>query len=193
MGVLVEAPRTLAFTDCDRTLIADTSTWLLSLEAKRRAASREIHVDKSAEDLLPKALAAGEIPSATLAAHKAASEEIAGKKELFNAFVAMLRRPLEQVRLLPAASGPQDGATAAGTQLDLSKCPQRKLLCGIDDADRLGGVTLKLLALEQLLRRVPRWRDRVALLQVVAHSSSDGSAAHAKAIEARAIARRINA
>lgn len=106
MGVLVEAPRTLAFTDCDRTLIADTSTWLLSLEAKRRAASREIHVDKSAEDLLPKALAAGEIPAATLAAHKAASEEIAGKKELFNAFVAMLRRPLEQVRLLPAASGP---------------------------------------------------------------------------------------
>jgi len=106
----------------------------------------------------------------------------------------MLRRPVGQLRGSVADRSEGISLAAQPTIPTLGiTCPARKLICGIDDADRLGGVTLKLLAIEQLLQRVPRLRDRIALLQVVAHSSTDKNSSQARALEARSIARRINA
>lgn len=42
----------------------------------------------------------------------------------------------------------------------------KKMLLGVDDMDIFKGISLKLLALEQLLKKHPEWRGKVVLVQI---------------------------
>ncbi|PSR96691.1 Alpha,alpha-trehalose-phosphate synthase [Actinidia chinensis var. chinensis] len=51
----------------------------------------------------------------------------------------------------------------------------KKLLLGIDDVDVQKGISLKLLAVEKLLKKHPVWREDVVLVQVVSSSTISGT------------------
>lgn len=66
------------------------------------------------------------------------------------------------------------------------------LLAGVDRLDYTKGIPRRLLAVESLLRRYPRWRGRVALVQVAVPSRGDVAAYRALAHETEQLVGRIN-
>ena len=70
--------------------------------------------------------------------------------------------------------------------------PKRKLVLGIDRLDYTKGVTLRLLAFQDLLQRHPEMRGRVSLLQVVVPSREDIPQYHRMKNEIEQLVGRIN-
>ncbi|KAL5206021.1 hypothetical protein ABZP36_034230 [Zizania latifolia] len=72
-------------------------------------------------------------------------------------------------------------------------CDQnRLLLLGVDDMDIFKGISLKLLALEQLLMQHPEWRGRVVLVQIANPARGRGKDVKEVQDESYAMVRRIN-
>ncbi|KAJ6836174.1 putative alpha,alpha-trehalose-phosphate synthase [UDP-forming] 6 [Iris pallida] len=68
----------------------------------------------------------------------------------------------------------------------------RKVLLGVDDMDIFKGISLKLLALEQLLVQNPEWRGKVVLVQIANPARGRGRDVEEVQSETRSTARRIN-
>ncbi|KAL5201883.1 hypothetical protein ABZP36_036237 [Zizania latifolia] len=72
-------------------------------------------------------------------------------------------------------------------------CDQnRLLLLGVDDMDIFKGISLKLLAFEQLLMQHPEWRGRVVLVQIANPARGRGKDVKEVQDESYAMVRRIN-
>jgi len=97
-------------------------------------------------------------------------------------------RPVDAAGLPPGLEGHAELHAA----LDSGKA----LIGGIDECERLRGITLKLLAFEQLLESSEEWRGKVCLLQLLvgARNFLPASAADSAGVRAelRAIASRVN-
>jgi trehalose 6-phosphate synthase len=70
--------------------------------------------------------------------------------------------------------------------------PRRKLVLGVDRLDYTKGITLRLLAFQDLLQRHPEMRGRVSLIQVVVPSREDIPQYHRMKNEIEQIVGRIN-
>lgn len=68
----------------------------------------------------------------------------------------------------------------------------RLLLLGVDDMDIFKGISLKLLAFEQLLMQHPEWRGRVVLVQIANPARGRGKDVREVQEESDAMVRRIN-
>ncbi|RCV11584.1 hypothetical protein SETIT_2G197800v2 [Setaria italica] len=68
----------------------------------------------------------------------------------------------------------------------------RLLLLGVDDMDIFKGISLKLLAFEQLLMQHPEWRGRVVLVQIANPARGKGKDVKEVQEESDAMVRRIN-
>ncbi|XP_022956828.1 probable alpha,alpha-trehalose-phosphate synthase [UDP-forming] 9 [Cucurbita moschata] len=68
----------------------------------------------------------------------------------------------------------------------------KKLILGIDDMDIFKGISLKLLAVEQLLRQRPELRGKIILVQIVNPARGSGKDVHEAQKETYAAAERIN-
>jgi trehalose 6-phosphate synthase/phosphatase len=70
--------------------------------------------------------------------------------------------------------------------------PGTLLMAGVDRLDYTKGIPRRLLAIESLLKRYPRWRGNVALVQVAVPSRGDVAAYRAYAQETEQLVGRIN-
>ncbi|KAG0455480.1 hypothetical protein HPP92_024498 [Vanilla planifolia] len=68
----------------------------------------------------------------------------------------------------------------------------RKMLLGVDDMDIFKGISLKLLAFEQLLSQHPECREKVVLVQIANPARGKGKDVEEVQTESHAMARRIN-
>ncbi|KAJ0981253.1 hypothetical protein J5N97_009508 [Dioscorea zingiberensis] len=68
----------------------------------------------------------------------------------------------------------------------------RIMLLGVDDMDIFKGISLKLLAMEQLLMQHPEWRGKVVLVQIANPARGKGKDVREVQAESYAMVRRIN-
>ncbi|XP_059638591.1 probable alpha,alpha-trehalose-phosphate synthase [UDP-forming] 9 [Cornus florida] len=68
----------------------------------------------------------------------------------------------------------------------------KKLILGVDDMDIFKGISLKLLAVEQLLKQYPEWQGKLVLVQIVNPARSTGKDVQEARMETYATATRIN-
>ncbi|KAG0456681.1 hypothetical protein HPP92_024469 [Vanilla planifolia] len=68
----------------------------------------------------------------------------------------------------------------------------RKMLLGVDDMDIFKGISLKLLAFEQLLSQHPECREKVVLVQIANPARGKGKDVEELQTESHAMAKRIN-
>ena len=71
--------------------------------------------------------------------------------------------------------------------------PGKKVIAGFDTCQRLSGVALKLLGIEQLLDEHPKWRDKVVLLQRCLRPGSRPDDEEKTSSELRLLTDKINA
>jgi trehalose 6-phosphate synthase len=90
---------------------------------------------------------------------------------------------------LRAAAAPEVEARARELHRLL---PRRELILGIDRLDYTKGITLRLLAFQDLLERYPAMRGRVSLIQVVVPSREDIPEYHRMKTEIEQLVGRIN-
>ncbi|EEE69651.1 hypothetical protein OsJ_29265 [Oryza sativa Japonica Group] len=96
---------------------------------------------------------------------------------------------LEQLRSV--LNLPETGVKVA--ELLKQFCDQNRLmLLGVDDMDIFKGISLKLLAFEQLLMQHPEWRGRVVLVQIANPARGRGKDVKEVQDESYAMVRRIN-
>lgn len=69
----------------------------------------------------------------------------------------------------------------------------KKLLLGVDDMDIFKGISLKILAMEQLLNIHPEWRGKVILVQIANPARSRGKDVEDVQAETHSAAKRVNA
>jgi len=68
----------------------------------------------------------------------------------------------------------------------------KKLLLGVDDMDIFKGISLKILAMEQLLKIHPEWKGKVVLVQIANPARSRGKDVEDVQAETHSAAKRIN-
>ncbi|XLR59319.1 hypothetical protein HN51_013683 [Arachis hypogaea] len=66
------------------------------------------------------------------------------------------------------------------------------MLLGVDDMNIFKGISLKLLAMEQLLIQHPEWQGKVVLVQIANPARGRGKDAKEVQAESKATAKRIN-
>ncbi|KAL2321860.1 hypothetical protein Fmac_026239 [Flemingia macrophylla] len=96
---------------------------------------------------------------------------------------------IDMGRLQSALSHPSVSANAREL---LKKIKGKKLFLGVDDMDIFKGISLKLLAIEQLLQQYPELQGELILVQIVNPARSTGRDVEAARNEMHSLANRIN-
>lgn len=85
-----------------------------------------------------------------------------------------------------------ESTTAAKVEELQDKFQGKNLIIGVDDMDIFKGISLKLLAMENLLQQKPEFRGKVVMVQILNPARSSGKDVQEAKEETYAIAKRIN-
>eukprot|EP00249_Psilotum_nudum_P016872 c26031_g1_i1 orf=2-1804(-) len=90
----------------------------------------------------------------------------------------------------------EDGLKLADTECRISELKAefegKTILLGVDDMDIFKGISLKLLAMEQLLEQHPKWQGKVVLVQILNPARGRGKDILETQTETESTAKRIN-